>query len=387
MENLESNLKDTKKKMGPAERFMAEQTLKEAKLRNEMAKYEATNKMNPNSILAHKENGGLAGLRDRAKEISPAASLCSFVSSTVKTGLPFIHPEFDNFFRLAKGELVLIVAYTGQGKSTIGYNLANHAIDNGKKALFIVNEESIASYKRNIYLSRIGVMGGEFLGIHSGAKLLANGKLASTVKQAVAEGNAAKDGCPIGISKEIDDHIEVFDVAASYGLTRKADGILSLLDEVAELPVEERPDMVYIDYLQCIEHCDAIKFDSHYQLMEFFCNAVKNKINTLPFPVIICAQAHSDDKRKGDALDNRIIGGNSAGRPATIHIEVKANKADWSTEFIIKKNRNFQKEGKFKLSFKSGKFVDFDANYAQMKQSEFILATTYGAADDQEDGE
>ena len=75
------------------------------------------------------------------------------------------------------------------------------------------------------------------------------------------------------------------------------------------------------------------------------------------------AQCHSDDKRKGDAADSKIIMGASLLRNSMKVVEVRANHETSSAIFTISKNRDGDGLGKIKLTFKNGRYVTYDPSY------------------------
>lgn len=273
------------------------------------------------------------------------------LNSKSKKGITFIHPDFDKFFKLEAGMLVAVLGYTGGGKTTSAANIAATVIQAGKKIVVFSNEESSDKYRLEV------------------VSLLSN---TSSYKLRNAPCQADLEAFTEASQTLQDCDFQVADSQTSGGATMNATSILKSLDLLNKQPKADRPDVVIIDYLQNITMSGlGAGFDTsqQYSLLENFCISLKNLVNTLNFSVIVMAQCHSDDKRKGDSADSKIIMGASLLRNSMKVVEVRADHKNSSTSFTISKNRDGNGHAKIGLTFKFGRYVTQDEDYQRLMAS------------------
>lgn len=253
--------------------------------------------------------------------------------SSLQASVPFISDEFNEKFRLVPGQLVTVAAYTGRGKSTTTVNVAAKFIREGKRAFIISNEESAKDMFDMVACLLEGVD-------HTA---MSNWVIPDSMRKRIHQ----------RVVQLIDDKLLfVIDSDLSKSGTTKAEYILELIKAWDKAAV--KPDVVIIDYLTNIYSAGSNSSDNHYFQLERFLTSLKNILNTVAFPIIMCAQMHSDDKKKGTALDQKLIMGGAIQRYSTVVIEVKTDINSGFSDYVLHKNRRFKKMGTLTLKYDMG---------------------------------
>lgn len=263
---------------------------------------------------------------------------------SLQNAVPFIDKVFDEKFRLVPKQLVTVAAYTGSGKSTTTVNVAAEYIRAGKRAFIISNEEQA----KDMYDMVACILEG----VDHGLKV--NQLLTPEEEKRVIQRFKT-------LIKE--KQLFIIDGELSNNGTTKSDYILDMIKGVDSAAI--KPDIIIIDYLTNIYSMGSNSQDNHYFQLERFLSELKNMINTISFPVMMCAQMHSDDKKKGSkSLDTKIVMGGSVLRYSTIVIEAKTDFDTKITTYTIHKNRRFKKKGDIKLVYDKGRMIPYTDAYA-----------------------
>jgi archaellum biogenesis ATPase FlaH len=251
----------------------------------------------------------------------------------ISSAVPFICDEFKSRFHLVPGQLMTIAAYTGSGKSTTTVNAAANYIRHGKCAFIISNEETAKDMFDMVACILLGV---------------SHQDMANCALPPLIEAQIVKK-----VKDLYDDKLLfVMDGELSNNGTSKAEYILNLLEAWKKARI--KPDVVFIDYLTNIYSAGSTQSKDHYFQLDMFLKNLKNLINILSFPVVMCAQMHSDDKKKGTSLDAKLIMGGVIQQVSTIAVEVKVNRNNLTSEFVIHKNRRFKNYEKVVLKYDTG---------------------------------
>lgn len=262
-----------------------------------------------------------------------------------REGTTFIHKDFDRLFRIQKANLIAVLGYTGGGKTTTGANIAACLIENDKRVAIISNEEPGDKYQAEIVCLLAGVNSYAMKEKPNPNEVSAYKKSTSDLK---------------------DSHLKVYDSSSTLGGSQNATSVLKMIELLNALDEPERPHVVIVDYLQNIITSGvgaSMSAGDHYSMLDSFCINLKNLANDLDLCVIIMAQMHSDDKKKGEAADAKVIMGGSVLRNSMRVIEVRSNKDTHSTEFRISKNRDGNGLGRVTLTWKNGRYVTRDETY------------------------
>jgi replicative DNA helicase len=337
MEDLGKNLKTTKKKA----------FVEECKI----------NRAYDQEVFLEKEMGAVSKITDADYTDVFATFGDIFIENYVRTyehevealaaAVPFICDSFDHFFKLVPGQLITVAAYTGRGKSTAAVNVAATYIQAGKRPFIISNEESSKDMFDMIACALEGIN-------HKGyaertLDELELGRVGRRVKSLIKK-----------------KQLFVMDHEMSKGATTKAEAVLEMLKIWNTASV--KPDIVIIDYLTNIYSAGSTTADNHYYQLERFLTELKNLLNTVSFPIIMNAQMHSDDKKKGTSLDAKLIMGGAIQRYSTIVIEVRTDYDTGYSDYVIHKNRRFKKVGMVSLKYDNGRMRKPLPNEVRMSQ-------------------
>lgn len=262
-----------------------------------------------------------------------------------KKGVSFIHPDFDQFFSLQPSNVIAVLGYTGGGKTTTAANITASLLEMGKRVAIIANEEPEENYRSEVTCILAGISSVGLLNKRSKPDI---------------------DAYKAQLAKGFDNFMYVADANTSDGATTNASSILTMLTLLNDLPTEERPECVIIDYLQNITSNESLATSStsdQYSILDGFCKDLKNITNELRFAVVVMAQMHSDDKRKGSSADTKLIMGGSLLQNSMKVVEVRADHVSSSTTFKISKNRNGNGLGEVTLTYKLGRYTTRDVDY------------------------
>ena len=279
-----------------------------------------------------------------ASTITPIEALKQLRNKS-KLGSTFIHKDFDKFFKLQPGMLIAVLGYTGGGKTTSGANIAATLIECDKKIAIISNEEPARKYITEITCLLAG----------QNSYFMQDTRDRDQIGKYTSAANALKQ-----------ESLRLYDSECTNGATQNATSILKSIEKLNSLDIDNLPDIVIVDYLQNIMTSGtgaSMNAGDHYSMLDSFCANLKNLANTLKFSVIVMAQMHSDDKRKGEAADAKVIMGSSILRNSMKVVEVRSDKETHSTEFRISKNRDGNGLGKVSLTWKNGRYVTKDETY------------------------
>jgi replicative DNA helicase len=241
----------------------------------------------------------------------------------MRDSIPFLDNEFKKQFHMLPGELISVGAYTGGGKTTCAINIATTYIEHGKLPVIISNEECQANISQKIACLLLQADPGLFVRYTLPTSVHAS--VALKAKQLLT-----------------DKQLMVLDHDITNGDTTKSEAIIDMLETLNNSAIV--PSVVIIDYLQNIYTAGSTSNDNHYFQLGQFLSSLKNKINTLKFPVVVMCQLHSNDKKKGSSLDAKIIMGGAIQQYSTVMIEIeKWDPITYLAKYVIHKNRTYGK--------------------------------------------
>lgn len=243
-----------------------------------------------------------------------------------------INDSMTKAFPFAKQNLYLFCAYTGSGKSTVAANIAYPLWLQKKKVLYISNEEP---YQDVIF--RIAAL-------HKGYSFN-DWKRGKMPQEKIAE-------C-MKLFPSIMDFINVKDVLWRDGLTTKLEGVKALLEWIKN----KEYSCVVIDYYQLIKDSTNDKSKSRYDVLNDLRAWLGLYIKGCDIPVCLFVQLHSIGKRGGvKDIDHRIKECPPIIEPASVIIEIAPNYDNYTSDFIIHKDR-FDRAGvKITLPLDNGRF-------------------------------
>ncbi len=235
-----------------------------------------------------------------------------------KDGICFIMDEFKNAVPYFRSNLILIGANTGEGKSTTSANIIYKTLQQGRKVLAITNEE-----KSSDVYNRITCLKNEWIYTN-------HDKFTPDQKEVF------RKNIPL-LSKGlivIDNNYK-----GLTGVTTTLEGFIGFMESL--LTSETKFGAIVVDYIQnisrSIENPRLQKWEILARVAEFL-NDFKNKY---PAPIIILAQLHNSKSNEEKSFEERLKGFRGMLEVVTCAIEVRADRKNLRTEWIIHKNRWF----------------------------------------------
>ena len=302
------------------------------------------------------------------KDTSSKASLINMVrdirkyNAMLEQKITFVNKILTNAVPLTMENLYLLCAYSGNGKSSCVANVAEPLWQEQKKVLVISNEES----KQDVYL-RIAC-----LKLDLDFNDYKKGRMSKTD---LAEASM--------LFPDIAKYVDIFDVDNKDGATSTLEGVI----EILEAARDGKYSCILLDYYQNIIRSINEPTMSKYEILDRFRSYLMRFIKNSSVPVIACVQLHSLGKRNNKDLDSRIIAGPTIYQAATVVIEMVPNFKNWTTNFLIKKDRFGLTGHRVELGFDNGKFVEitdeFKRKVAQKQVND--IHTKLARIDDMED--
>lgn len=253
----------------------------------------------------------------------------------------FVNEALTEVIPFTRENLYLLCAYTGSGKSTLAANIAYPLWQQGKKTLILSNEEA-----EEDILMRLGCLHLD-LDFNDYKQ---NRMAVSDQAQCTA------------LFEEIKTYVRVVDATFKDGLTTKLEGIQNALKTASD---NGDYAVAIIDYFQLIKYSAADRSKKTYEVLNDLRIWLGRFIKTSNIPVVLFAQLHSQTKRQGKELDNRIKECPAVLEPATVVMEVIPNYDKKCSDFLIHKNR-FGGElvgRKITLGYRRGRFIPYTEDF------------------------
>ena len=278
-----------------------------------------------------------------------------FTSADKKMHLIHGLPELSVPIPFYAGEMILMGARTGTGKTTACVNIAYSMIRQGKKPIVITNEESAEDF-----LNRLAAL---FL-----EKRYANlEKLDQETRERI-NGLVPK---LLKLVRVIDADFAKMNGLSIERLTNSIEGLKFIEKKLLQEAEQGKAfDAIIIDYYQkfnfSIEHPDM----RPYECQEQAASVIENLRVNYPAPIIIfCQMTDGKDEEDGgkDApFENRIQGRKIIANYASVVLEITADRRESATEFKLHKGRNMEYiNGKIKVGWDNGKYVKFDQAFIE----------------------
>lgn len=263
-------------------------------------------------------------------------------------------PELSVPIPFYAGEMILIGARTGTGKTTACVNIAYSMIRQGKKPVVITNEESAEDF-----LNRLAAL---FL-----EKRYANlEKLDEDTRERI---NSLVPKL-LKLVRVIDADFAKMNGLGIERLTNSIEGLKFIEKKLLQEAEQGKAfDAVIIDYYQkfnfSMEHPDM----KTYECQEQAASIIENLRVNYPAPVIMFCQMNDgkeDEDGKDAPFENRIQGRKIIANYASVVIEITVDRAQSATDFKFHKGRNMEfVKGKIRAGWDNGKYVKFDEQFIQ----------------------
>lgn len=254
--------------------------------------------------------------------------------------MEFLNPDFDEVVPYQPGQLILVGARTGKGKTTTVANLAHRTVLQGLRGLVLSNEEKAADvYNRVTAIIK---------------------EKAYTNHRSISPEEAAMYNDFI---QKLDHRLTVIDDDAVGTISGMS--TLEVIKGYVNKAIEEGSfDVIMIDYYQKINTSAENPSLDMYQVQHKFADYLGDVIkNPAAPPIVLFVQLKPDDK-DGIPFEERIEGRKIIVKPATCMLEAKPNYDQRCTDFICHKSRFSESNGKIiKVGFLKGKFVRYSAEW------------------------
>lgn len=252
-------------------------------------------------------------------------------------------PAFNHISPMFAGNLIMIGAVSGRGKSTITANVIYGMAIQGKRALVLSNEETAA-----LVYQRVACL-------HLGLDITKKSEFTEDQIKAI-EINSKKFAKRITV---IDDN-----KSGLSGVTTSIEGITHVFDKLLESPVKY--DAIVLDYWQGVSASKKMPGAKAWEVQQRLSDYLDQFKNKYPAPILIMSQMHPEDKNTDKGFEERIKGSKAIYVRSTIAFEVKANFPLRMSEWVIHKSRYFPippADGSLKVGWERGKFVPYTAEF------------------------
>jgi len=262
----------------------------------------------------------------------------SSYNKMLKERITFINEDLTRAIPFTRENLYLITAFTGSGKTTIAANISYPLWKQGKKSLVLSNEESEQDILFRVACLDLGL---NFNDYKKGLMPIEDQKRA------------------LVLFPDISKYIKVIDVNYKSGLTTKLEGIQNALTAVQN----EDYSCAMIDYYQLIKYSVYNKNAKPFDVLNDLRIWIGRYIKSSNIPIVLFAQLHSQSKRQGKDLDNKIKDCPAVMEPATVILEAVPNFENKTTDFIIAKDRFGLQGRKITCGFDHGRYVSLTPEF------------------------
>ncbi len=250
--------------------------------------------------------------------------------------MTFINEDFNGVVPFFAKNLILMGAYSGEGKSTTTANIAYPLLQQGKKVLVISNEEMVAD-------------------VYNRVTCLFRGLIYSNHEKFTKEQKDMFDESAKILSQRmyvIDNNSEVSGITTSY------EGITGILNKLIE--ENERYDVIIIDYYQNVTDMKSDPSMESFKVQDKLAVFLDDFKNRYSAPIVVMAQMKPRDKENTQPFKERIEGRKSIYNKCTFAIEARADKQKMCTEWTVQKTRFNNCHGKVVLTgWEMGKYIKY----------------------------
>lgn len=266
------------------------------------------------------------------------------IKNVLNTGIRVTPVGVDDYYGFqieGPDKLFLLGDFTVTHNTTCSANIAYPLWQEGKKVLWISNEENAEDIMMRIACLHMRYNFNEYK------------------KGYMSQTNITE--C-IKLFPEIAKFVHIFDVGYKDGITTKIEGIINILEAAK---ADGGYSCILMDYFQLIKFSIDNPSRSTYQVLDDLRIYLMRYIKGCNTPVVLFAQLHSLGKRNNKDLDSRIKDGPTIYEAATVVMELLMDKENLTTEFVIHKDRFGLAGNRIKMSFDRGKLTKYDLEFAR----------------------
>lgn len=265
-----------------------------------------------------------------------------------KTRMSFINDEFMDVVPFFAKQLLLIGAETGQGKSTTAANIMYTCLRQGKRCLLITNEENPTDvYNRIVCL----IKGWNY-----------------DPKNWTEEQKNEMNSFYVHLKK----YITIVDDSykGHRGVTTTYEGFCGVLDNLIEHDVKF--DAILVDYVQKISMSMSYPGRKGWEILRMVTDKLTSFKNEYMAPVVLLAQLHAESEDK--SFEGRLKGFHGMLEAMTCAIELRPDKKNYRSEWVIKKSRWPIEQQGFFTGWFNGLFVSEKNESYQRWKNEKLTA-------------
>lgn len=270
--------------------------------------------------------------------------------TAARNGMEFIIGRFKKVVPFFRKNFILVGAKTGEGKSTavanIAFSVITHTNPDGstRKALVLTNEERAEDFYNRITC------------------LIKGWHYTNHDKFTQEQVDTFRKFIPILASNG---RLTVVDNNhnGSHGVTTTIEGIENVFESL--LANKQYYDVVIIDYYQNIISSKTDPSASENDVQAKLARMLDKYKNLYPAPIVMMAQITPQDKDGKMPFQQRIKGRKMIMDPATLVIEMTADRKNLRTKWTVWKSRFTEAVGsEFFTGYEYGKFVEYTDDFA-----------------------
>lgn len=239
---------------------------------------------------------------------------------------------------IVPGSIILICGATGNGKSTVGANLAFRAIEQGKIVAYISNEERAPDVFNRVTC------------LQNGWTYHKHNELSEFQIRKMQE------NIPV-----LGKMFKVVDNDSFPGIhsTTTLEGIKQILNDFHQN--KTNPNVIIIDYYQKISRSVESPALERWRVLEDFCLFIDEYKKTSGAAIVVLAQCEKANTKHHDIV-NRITGRKMIADISTTILEIRKDIENHATTWFVHKAR-FHSGGRFSTRYLRGKYLPFETEH------------------------
>ena len=266
----------------------------------------------------------------------------------LKSMIGFLNNDFKQIVQLFPKTVTLVLARTGEGKSTLSANLAHTFLKQGKRVLQIVNEERGSDcYNRVTSLIK---------------------KWHYQAHDEFTEEQQDTFNQYISILSQKMNVVDNYDNNGNVtGISSSIEGIENILKSAVKLQQSGNGyEVIVLDYYQNVSESIKNPKIETWQAQEKLCKILDKYKNLLSAPIVVLAQMKAGKEGEDTDYKELIEGRKAIANVSTTVLASKADKENFRTEWICKKSRWSSAVGKSVFTgYKYGKYVQYNKTFTQ----------------------